>query len=305
MEPNAIPGFQRARGIGQMFQVNVEHVRRFQFTTMTDDVSSEHFVAFETLEIHGGSEAGSRFFHGLPMNLQAPNARLKSLGINFNLLSYSHTPTEQGSRNHNPEATHCENAVNRNSKDTCFTFGGCLIGDFVQYFFEIFQTITGLSRNRHNWFFFQESIFYEVLYVVSDKFDPFRFDQICFGENNEPCFYAEKSANRQMLPRLRHDAFIGGNNQHDQIDAADSRQHIFYESLMAWNVHDSCVDIIENQLGKPEFDGDAALFFFFEAVGICACQCFDERGFAMIDVAGGSDNNMFHKVISPSWLIGE
>ncbi len=108
-----------------------------------------------------------------------------------------------------------------------------------------------------------------------------------------------------MFPRLRHDAFIGSNDQHDQIDAADPRQHVFYESLMARNVHDTCVDVIENQLGEPELDGDAAFFFLFEAVGVCAGQCFDERGFAVINVAGGSDDNVFHKVVSSLWLVGE
>ncbi len=145
MEPYPIAGFQRAGRVGEMFQMDVKHVRRFQFISMTDDVSSEHIGVLEALKIHGGSEAGGRFFHGLPMYLQATNARLKSFGVNFNLFTHSHTSTEQGSCNHDPEAPHRENAVNRYPKDTRFAFYRRLISDFAQGFFEIIQTIAGLS----------------------------------------------------------------------------------------------------------------------------------------------------------------
>jgi hypothetical protein len=37
------------------------------------------------------------------------------------------------------------------------------------------------------------------------------------------------------------------------------------------------------------------LFFFFQAIGISACERFDERGFAVVDVTRGADDDVSHK----------
>ena len=51
-------------------------------------------------------------------------------------------------------------------------------------------------------------------------------------------------------------------------------------------------------MGKAEIDGDAAALFFFQTVGINAGQGFDQRGLAVVDVAGGADDDAFHPTIS-------
>ena len=57
---------------------------------------------------------------------------------------------------------------------------------------------------------------------------------------------------------------------------------------------------------KAEIDGDAAALFFFETVGIRAGERFDERGFAVVDVAGGADDDVlggFHQQDSMRWTM--
>ncbi len=44
------------------------------------------------------------------------------------------------------------------------------------------------------------------------------------------------------------------------------------------------------EVGKTQIDGDAALFFFLEPVGVLARQRFDQAGFPVIDMAGGADD---------------
>ena len=46
-------------------------------------------------------------------------------------------------------------------------------------------------------------------------------------------------------------------------------------------------------MGKTEIDGDAADFFFREAVGFDAGQPTDQSGFAMIDMAGRANQDVF------------
>jgi len=48
------------------------------------------------------------------------------------------------------------------------------------------------------------------------------------------------------------------------------------------------------QVGKPEVDGDAAALLFFQAVGVDAGERFDQGGLAVVDVAGGSHDDMLH-----------
>ncbi len=47
------------------------------------------------------------------------------------------------------------------------------------------------------------------------------------------------------------------------------------------------------QKRETEVNGDAAAFFFFEAVGMRAGQRLDEGGFAVVDMAGGADDDAF------------
>jgi hypothetical protein len=49
-------------------------------------------------------------------------------------------------------------------------------------------------------------------------------------------------------------------------------------------------------MSEAEIDGDAALFFLLEAVGVGAGERLDQAGFAVIDVAGGADDER-HKPI--------
>ena len=50
----------------------------------------------------------------------------------------------------------------------------------------------------------------------------------------------------------------------------------------------------EFEVSKTDIDRNAAPLFFFEAVGINAGQRFDERGFSVIDMSGGADDDGLH-----------
>ena len=47
-------------------------------------------------------------------------------------------------------------------------------------------------------------------------------------------------------------------------------------------------------MGEAEVDGDAAALLLFEAVGVDAGEGLDQRGLAVIDVAGGADDDVLH-----------
>ena len=115
--------------------------------------------------------------------------------------------------------------------------------------------------------------------------------QIRFGDDENRHLDAEQMDDVQMLFGLRHDAVVGGDGEQHEIDAVGAGEHVLDEALVAGHVDDarrSAVGQIE--MGEAEIDGDAALFFFLEPVGVGAGERFDQAGFTVIDVAGGADD---------------
>jgi len=103
-----------------------------------------------------------------------------------------------------------------------------------------------------------------------------------------------------MFSRLRLDAFVGGDDQQDEIDAADSREHIADKALVARDIDKAeakSVAAIKGgkfQVGESDVNGDAAPLFFFESVSVDPSQGADEGRLAMIDVSCGADNDGLH-----------
>src|SRR5262245_16706812 len=94
-----------------------------------------------------------------------------------------------------------------------------------------------------------------------------------------------------MFSGLRHDAFVGGDDEHGEVDAPDARQHVLDEALVTRDVDDldrESVRLFEKR--KAEIDRDAASLLFGQTVGVDTGQGFDERGFAVVDVSRGADD---------------
>ena len=84
-----------------------------------------------------------------------------------------------------------------------------------------------------------------------------------------------------------------------KVDAAAAGQHIFDEFLMAGHVYDAGLGtVVPVQMGKTQLNGDAPLFLLLEPVGINARQGLDQKGFTVVHVTGGADNDVFHRSAS-------
>ena len=108
-----------------------------------------------------------------------------------------------------------------------------------------------------------------------------------------------------MLARLRLDGFIRRDHEQNQVDAADSRQHVSHKALVAGDVDKAHTHAIKLQESKAEINGDAAALFFFETVWIGSREGLDERGFAVVDVAGRADDDVLHCVHGVQPMLAE
>jgi len=96
-----------------------------------------------------------------------------------------------------------------------------------------------------------------------------------------------------VLPGLRHHAVIGRHHQQCQVDAGGPGHHVAHEVLVAGNVHHADDRAVgQGERGEAQVDGDAALFFLGESVGVATGESFDQHRLAVVDVSGGADDQV-------------
>ena len=91
---------------------------------------------------------------------------------------------------------------------------------------------------------------------------------------------------------MRHHALVGRDDQHREIDAADTRQHVLHETLVTWNIDDLDREVGLLEKGEPEIDRDTARLFLGQAIGVDSGERLHERRLAVVDVAGGADHDV-------------
>jgi hypothetical protein len=139
----------------------------------------------------------------------------------------------------------------------------------------------------------------EVFQFHADNIESFGIDRIRLGDHRNAASNREQTADVEVFDRLRLDAFIGGDDEQDEIDATDTGEHVAHETLVPGDIDEAKAQIfivrsLQVQVREADVDGDPATLLFFETIGVDAGERFDEGGFAVIDVAGGADNDGLH-----------
>ncbi len=94
-----------------------------------------------------------------------------------------------------------------------------------------------------------------------------------------------------MLARLRLDGFVGRNHQEQHVDSRRAREHVAHKALVPRDIHKTEAHAVLFEEREAEINGDAAALLFFEPVGMGACQCFDQRGLAVVNVPCSADDD--------------
>ena len=97
-----------------------------------------------------------------------------------------------------------------------------------------------------------------------------------------------------MLAGLRHDAFVGRDDQQHGVDSTDAGQHVLDEAFVPGHVYERHVVPSDPGVRKPEVDRDPACLFLLQTIGIRAGEREDKRTLAVIDVTGCTEDDRLH-----------
>src|SRR6266851_5725423 len=123
--------------------------------------------------------------------------------------------------------------------------------------------------------------------------EAFLVGQVRLRDQEDAALDAKQMQDVEMLLALRHHAVVGCDREQYEVHPMRAGKHVADEPLMARDVdHARARPVPEREIREPEVDRDAALLLFLETVGILAGERLDQRGLAMVDMAGGADNRM-------------
>ena len=207
----------------------------------------------------------------------------------LDLLAHGQSAVNEGSGDHGAEAGDGEAAVDGEAGTAQVLPGVGLIQDAVHGFFQFVQAIAGVGGDADHGAALEGCAFQGVFNLGFDQFHQFFIDQISLGDHHQAAGDLQDIEDSQMLPGLRHDAFIGGHDQQCEVDGAHAGQHVFDKSLVAGNVDDADFPSAgQFHPGETQVNGHFPGFLFGEAVRIDAGQRFNQGGFAVVHMSGGA-----------------
>ena len=165
-------------------------------------------------------------------------------------------------------------------------------GGAHQVFLQIRQALAGDAGHRQHLEAGTGGAGQHPLHFVQGGRASRRVDTVYLGQRHHAFAQAQLAEDGQVLQCLRHRAIVGGNDEQHMVDAGHSGQHVVDEFFVPRHVDEAEHAAAGQRLvGIAEIDGDAARFFFLQAIGVHAGQCLDQRCLAVVDVTCGAHDH--------------
>ena len=295
METHPLAADDRRRRRRQELELDVERRRGFEDARRDQDHTALDLVELDALQVQRRPLAGSRLVHAAAVHLDAAHPCAPLRGQHLDLVVFPDSSGDQRPRHDRAEAFHREAAVDREAEDLRRVARRDLAGQAAQLRLQWLDAFAGEGADAEEWRVLQE----RALQVLPDlhfgEIDDVALGRVDFRQHRQAALHAQQRADVEMFAGLRHHRFVRGDDQHDGVDAADARQHVLDEPLVARHVDEADRRlVVQAEAGKADVDGDAAFLFFLQAVGVDAGQRLHQRRFAMVDVSGGADHDVSH-----------
>ena len=230
-------------------------------------------------------------------DLDAPDLAPLAGRIDGNGVSLPDDSRGQGAGHHGPESPLGEDPVHRQPDHSFLPVTTVPIRSSRLLEQRLFQSVQSAARDAvhgDDGTVLEEASPGHRSNLFPNQVQKFRFHRITLGEDDDSSRNAQQPADMKVLPCLRHDRFVGGDDEQRQVDAADAGQHVLDQPFVPRDIDEPNAAGTQGHVGKADVDGDPAALFLLQAIGVDPRQGFQEGGLAVIDVTGGSDQKVSH-----------
>ena len=295
VKAHALARPERGRRVLQEVARRVEHVGGLEEPRQREHVAALDRRALDALEVDGRALAGDGRRDGLAVGLDPAHLGLEPMRVDLDPLVQGHLAGRHRPGHHRAEPPDREDPVDRQAEGGIGSPRRDGPRQARERLAQRRQPCPRLGRDGQDRRAVEEGPAEEAPDVLLDQLQPLGLGEIRLGQHDEPARDAEQLADREMLPRLRHHALVGRDDQHDEVDPADARQHVLHEPLVPGDVDDAERQALaEVEVGEADVDGDAALLLLLEAIGVDPGQRQDQARLAVVDVSRGAGDDVAH-----------
>ncbi len=300
-EPGPIA--QRPRRPGQELQLDVEHLRgahRGERARLHQGGSARRVLHLHAGEVGRGALAGARLVDRAAVHLDAAHphpAGLRAGAGEVHLVAGSERSGEERSRHHRAEALDREGAIERQEERRLFRPRRGLprphrVGHRGH---QLAQALTGPGGHLHDLRLLEEGALHQLAQFQREDLAMVRPElgqEIGLGHGDDAGLHAEKPQHVEVLRGLGHGALVRRHAEHRHVDPSGGRHHGAEEPLVAGHVHHSGrADAGQVQVRVARLERDAAALLLRQPIRVDARERLHQRGLAVVDVAGGADDD--------------
>ena len=240
-------------------QRDVDAERRCQRRAGVEHVAALHVAALDADQAGRHAAPGHRLLHVGVVLLQRADAGLAAARRQAHAVARPQRPRPEGARDDRADAAQREDAVDGQPGPPARGPRRQSRRRRAQRRPQLVQPGPGARGDRHVRGGLQPGRAHGLLGVGRRQRRALVVHEVGLGEGDDQRPHPQQREDRQVLPRLRHDAVVAGDAQQRQVDAGRAGDHRADEALVARHVDDrEAQAVAEVEHRVAELDGDAA-----------------------------------------------
>jgi hypothetical protein len=292
VQPDRHAVLDRAVEAGEHGQLRPDHRHRPEEARRRGDVAAHDLVRVDLGQVERAGVPGARALGALLVGLDAAHLALLAARQHLDHVADLHRAADRNAGDDRAEAVRAEHALDRHAEHARVRARLGLGRQAEQLALEVLQALSGDRGQRHDRCALEEGARQRGAHVLQRQLDQRRLDHVDLGQRHQPALHAQDAHDGQVLARLRHDPVVGRDHQHDQVDAGRAGDHVLDEALVPGDVDDADLAAVgQREAREAQVDRHAALLLLLQPVGVDAGQGLDQRRLAVVDVAGGTDDD--------------
>ena len=278
---------QRMGRIAHHSQAGVNPLRRTQPARRRQDFPAPDVIAGYPRQVHRQPHPRLGAANPRLVALQPADPRPLPGAGHFDLLPHRQRTVNQRPGDHRAEARYGKAAVNRQPRAPQIAPRLGVVQNAVNPLAQFIHPGAGVSRYPHHRAARERRPRQRILHLRLDQLHQFIIRQVGLGHHHQPAGHPQNVQDCQMLPGLRHNAFIGRHDEQGQINPPHPRQHILDKPLMPRHIHNTNFPSArQRHPRKAQINGHLPLLLLREPVGINIGKRLNQRRLAMVHVPG-------------------